>query len=455
MIMHHVSALLATETAIASGGVSTHAWWPILWAALISLVTIFDLVFLVYLVRQPTLDAALKWRITLVLLAILVAAFASLSSVMPETQKSLADVAGQRGQIAFSFAGTFAMWLVAYLILVKTLKTDLPQTRTHQQWVNEMEKSQRYRNYDDWLIRLGTCARVVERDDWAFINELLPKVFYRGPAAYDRLESPTVSTLFIYDGDKTVKIQRIYSERSDSGPVYLYDPTSPSNRDGDALSLLLFRRPADGRIDSIELGQRGRWVRRNGSIIDCLIVAEYTNDPVQEGDFVHIDVAKYIPLRNDPGGATVNLYILADRPIPDGGIQWWELKASADLTRTPLAVIFKRIESGVVSGSDEVIRSARRQLSTWLDALRMQHDTGMQICAEGDRAKTVGIVKRALSLADQYGLTNLTSGQRPIPGAYGLATTCDSVVVSLFHWDPTVQSGPPPASEPGQSSTPG
>ena len=318
-----LSTVLLSQIDPLGGGdlIGDELWWPAWWALMLTLFFVGAMAFLLYLVQRPDLDGIIKWRITLVLLAVLVASLCSLVGVMPKTQQAIADVTGKEGQVAFSFAGPFAMWVAAYTLLVRTLKTELPAKETPEEAAISAEKRLKYLGYDEWLAELGQCRDVVEQDDWAFISELLPKTFYHGPTAYPRLEKPTISTVFIYSGDTAIKLQRIQGNRG--AAAHIYDPSAASSVAGATTSFMLFR-DVSGNITRVAQGRRGAWVSAPDGIVDCLIVATYRNDNGIRGDFVHTDAAKYISRSPHPPNSPsiVNIYILSDRKINSQTMQF-------------------------------------------------------------------------------------------------------------------------------------
>lgn len=285
--------------------------------------------------------AILIFSVTVTVMVVLLGA-------LPETQKRVSEVAGSVGALTFNIAGPAAVWATVFLITTHVFgaKSDAPDDRRHLLVANEaLEPHYRmlgFEYYRSWFANLNAFRRVIEKCELHFIDDLLPKVFYHGPYGLLKPWKVVNSTLFIFREGRAVKFQRIQGSVRTHGDrrsrVYL--PHTPSTPGGQ-ISCMHFIRGENG-ITQTACHTHGDWKEAPLNKIDIMLVAVYENDELENGDYVYVDVSKYVDLER-MDDATVELAVVSDRPFEEYNV--WEVSASLASTEPPIPLMFRNLDS--------------------------------------------------------------------------------------------------------------
>lgn len=306
----------------------------------------FLLFFLVAKADAPT--SRFHQNLTFLIFSVTVTVMVVLLGALPETQKRVNEVAGSVGALTFNIAGPAAVWAAVFLITTHVFgaKSNAPADERNTLVPNEaLEPHYRMLGFDyyrTWYANLNAFRRVIEKSELHFIDDLLPKVFYHGPYGVLKPRDVVNSTLFIFSKGRAVKFQRIQgSVRTDGDKrsrVYL--PHTPSTPGGQ-ISCLHFIRGENG-INQTACHTHGDWKEAPLNKIDIMLVAVYENDELENGDYVYVDVSKYIDLER-MDNATVELAIVSDRFVEE--FNMWEVSASLASTERPVPLMFRNLDS--------------------------------------------------------------------------------------------------------------
>lgn len=285
--------------------------------------------------------AILIFSVTMTVMVVLLGA-------LPETQKRVNEVVGSVGALTVNIAGPAAVWAAVFLITshVFASKTcavsDEPYALVPNKALEQRDRMLGFDYYRTWYANLNAFRRVIEKSELHFIDDLLPKVFYHGP--YGLLKPCRVinSTLFVFSKGRAVKLQRIQGSVRTEGEkrsrVYL--PHTPSTPGGQ-ISCLHFIRGENG-ITQTACHTHGDWKEAPLNNIDILLVAVYENDELENGDYVYVDVSKYVDLER-MDDAVVELAVVSDRLIEEYNV--WEVSASLASTEKPVPLMFRNLHS--------------------------------------------------------------------------------------------------------------
>ncbi len=265
--------------------------------------------------------------------------------LLPKAQDTLANVTGKGlGRWTFNLGGAIAIWFIVSAVTSRYFGSD-PKV---QHWAaaltpnSDVEHDYRMRGFEyyrDWKESLGAFKRVIEKSERHFIEDLLPKVFYHGPFDLVKPEKVTIKTLFCFSKGRAVKFQRIQGvKRTDnkkSPRVYL---PQTSSTQGNPPSGLHFIRDEHGGHETAR-HSHGDWKQVPWPNIDILLVAVYEGDDIESGDYVYVDVSKYIDFERGDA-ATVEIAIVADKPVREFHV--WEVAASPATTERPIPLMFRQ-----------------------------------------------------------------------------------------------------------------
>lgn len=299
-----------------------------------------------FVARADAATGRFHQNLTILIFSVTVTVMVVLLGALPETQKRVNEVAGNIGALTFNIAGPAAVWAAVFLITAHVFgaKSNAPADERNTLVLNEaLERHYRMLGFDyyrAWYANLDAFRRVIEKSELHFIDDLLPKVFYHGPYGLLKPRKVINSTLFIFSKGRAVKFQRIQgyvrTEGDKRSRVYL--PHTPSTPAGQ-ISCLHFTRGENG-INQTACHTHGDWKEAPLNKIDIMLVAVYENDELENGDYVYVDVSKYIdPERRDD--ATVELAIVSDRPIEEFNV--WEVSASLASTERPVPLMFRNL----------------------------------------------------------------------------------------------------------------
>lgn len=171
-----------------------------------------------------------------------------------------------------------------------------------------------------------------------FIEEMLPKVFYTNYEVI-RPQGVHITTTFLYHESGIVKLQRVRGKFS-RRPASLFLAAAPSTPDGEVKSFCLDVSSGGGN-DKVEAFAHGQWRPNVVPVVDCTLVAIYTND-VTASDYIYVDTKKY--LSPDRGAfCKTRLAILSNRVFYEH--QNWEMSFSGDANNDPVVPLVFEVSS--------------------------------------------------------------------------------------------------------------
>lgn len=280
------------------------------------------------------------------------------------------QVSGRVGVITFTLAGPPAIWAMVFTITARVFNLPIRTVdrRSNSIWpdIRPHYKSLGWNYYRDWRAELNSYQRVIEKSESHFINDLLPKVFYHGPHDLLKPKGITNSTVFFFSRKGAVKFQRIQGEAcSENGRrSEIYLPQTPSTPDGRTTCLHFI-------LNGNRLAQTGRHAHGEWKVvpfkkIDILLVAVYENDELEDGDYVYVDVSKYVD-QSSLDCASLDLAIISDRRIEEYNV--WEVAAALVSYEKPVPLIFHNLDCQVNKRTAETVKTnlerAGRMLGGW------------------------------------------------------------------------------------------
>jgi hypothetical protein len=297
--------------------------------------------------RSNDSPSAFHQNIALVAFSIFVTAIVVLLGLVTLGTNPPASLQGRIGLITFNLAGPPAVWIVVFTVTARRFDLKSSANSNPGALIPGIDFERHYKllgfdYYRNWKPALNQFRQVIDDSELSFIEDLLPKVFYHGP--FDALKPEDVinTTLFVFSKGKAVKFQRIQGRVRTEGQrrsqVYLSQTSSTPN--GQIACLHFIR--SEERIRQTACHANGEWKVAPFDNIDIMLLAVYENDEVENGDYIYVDVSKYIDLaRMD--AATVEIAIAADRRIDEFCI--WEVSASLASTERPVPLMFRRLEN--------------------------------------------------------------------------------------------------------------
>lgn len=304
---------------------------------------------LFFFVAKPEASAShFHQKLAILIFSVTVTVTVVLLGALPETQKTVNEVVGSVGALTFNIAGPVAVWAAVFLITthVFALKTgaapDEPYTLVPNKTLERRDRMLGFDYYRTWYANLDAFRRVIEKSELHFIDDLLPKVFYHGPYGLLKPQRVVNSTLFVFSKGRAVKLQRIQGSVRTEGEkrsrVYLPHTLSTP---GGQISCLHFIRGENG-VTQTACHTHGDWKEAPLNNIDILLVAIYENDELENGDYVYVDVSKYVDLER-MDDAVVELAVISDRLIEEYNV--WEVSSSLASTEKPVPLMFRNLYS--------------------------------------------------------------------------------------------------------------
>ncbi|SRR5258706_11457385 len=300
------------------------------------------------------------------------------------------EFSGRIGFVTFTLAGPPAIWAMVFVITARvfgdpTLSASLGHNAiVVSQGIPGHYKILGWDYYRDWRAGLNSYQRVIEKSELHFIDDLLPKVFYHGRFDLLKPQGVTNTTLFFFSRKGAVKFQRIQAtariENGKRSEIYL--PQTSSTPEGRTTCLHFIR-------NEDRLAQTGRHIHGDWKVapfknIDILLVAVYENDQLDDGDYVYVDVSKYVD-RELMDNASLDLVIVSDRRIEEYNV--WEVAASLVSTEKPVPLMFRKVDSQVNKRNVAVVEKNLDQVVK----LFGDWDVVLDQAAKGLLGTTVGI----------------------------------------------------------------
>lgn len=256
------------------------------------------------------------------------------------------EVSGRIGFITFTLAGPPAIWVTVFMITARVFGDPALNANLDRsvQNIENHHKRLGWDYYRHWRAELNSYQRVIEESELHFIDDLLPKVFYHGRFDLLKPQRVTNTTLFFFSKKGAVKFQRIQGEaRIENGKrSEIYLPQTASTPQGRTTCLHFIRN--ENRLAQTGRHTHGDWKIAPFKNIDVLLVAVYENDDLEDGDYVYVDVSKYVDLEL-MDSASLNLVIVSDRHIEEYNV--WEVAASLVSTEKPVPLMFRALDSQV------------------------------------------------------------------------------------------------------------
>lgn len=268
---------------------------------------------------------------------------------LPTAQTAVAQVAGKIGVNlgTVNLGGTIAIWFIVFTITARYFRSDSKAHPSEPILMPNSDVEHDYRTrgfeyYRDWKLSLGTFNRVIEKSELHFIEDLLPKVFYHGSFDLVKPEKVTIKTLFCFSQGRAVKFQRIQGvKRTDTKKIpEVYLPQTSSAQGNQPFGLHFIR--DENEIYETARHSHGDWKPAPLPNIDILLISVYEGDDVESGDYVYVDVTKYIDLER-MDYATVEVAIVSDKQIREFNV--WEVSASPASMERPIPLVFRKADS--------------------------------------------------------------------------------------------------------------
>ncbi|MDX6385119.1 MAG: hypothetical protein QOK48_2692 [Blastocatellia bacterium] len=342
-----------------------------------------------FIARADDIVDPFHQNLTIGAFSIVVTALVVLLGLMPKTQEAVGHATGTIGIITFNIAGPPAIWLIVFLITAREFGSvaSMPAEQKGSGLNLAIEGHYRvlgFNYYRNWLAALSAFRSVVERSELHFIDDLLPKVFYHGPFGLIKPQNVISTTLFVYSKQKAVKFQRIRgSVRTEDGmrsQVYL---TQTASTQGGQVSCLHLIRSGDSLLQTARHAH-GEWKLAPVNTIDFLIIAVYDNDDIGVGDYIYVDITKYIDLEQ-MDDAKVELAIVCDKRIEEFNV--WEVSTSLVSTEKPVPLMFRNLQAQTESRTESEIEKNTDQISNMFDKWGLILDRAM----DGKPGQCVGV----------------------------------------------------------------
>lgn len=339
-------------------------------ALLIAIACVLVLLFY-FVARADNSPSPFHQNLAVGIFSIAVTTMVVLLGALPPTQDAVSKVAGKigigsEGVMTINVAGPAAIFIVILKITANVFRTKLAATAERAATapvLSDIFESYYRRlgfyNYRTWFPQLRSFQRVIESlSEPHFIDDLLPKVFYHGPHGILKPQGVTNTTLFVFSGRTAVKFQRIRGSVQTCGDrcSQVYLPHTPSTSGGEISSMHFIRGGAG--IKESAYHRHGEWIVPPTDDFDILLLAIYENDAVESGDYVYVDVSKYVDLES-MDEATVELAIVSDRPVEE--FKLWEVSASFVSTERPVPLMFKDLDKQA-NGRTVVFNRNMRQI---------------------------------------------------------------------------------------------
>lgn len=325
---------------------------------------------LYFITKADDAPSAFHQNLAIGIFSVVVTAMVVLLGLATFAKDNVSTASGKIGVITFNIAGPPAVWIVVFLITSRAFgaKQRVLADRPAPALTKTLEYHYRMLGFDyyrNWFASLNEFRRVIEKSELHFIDDLLPKVFYHGPFGLIKPTKVTNTTLFFFSHLGAVKFQRIQgmvrAEGDKRSQVYL--PHTSSTQSGH-ISCVHFVRGANG-IYQTAIHSHGEWKIPPLNTIDILMVAIYEDDELDAGDYVYVDVSKYVDLER-MDDATVELAIAADKTIDEFNV--WEVSTSLESTERPVPLMFKNLDNQyrrTQSAIEKNIEQVRKMFNGW------------------------------------------------------------------------------------------
>lgn len=302
--------------------------------------------------------------LTLAFISLVATALGVLLGAMPGVQRAVADLSGPWGALVINLSGPPAIWAILFFVLCKFSPGEDVADATWSGLIAQREAASGFDDYKTWVAHLDACRPLVKKDEMHFIADILPNVFYSGNDETRRPSKAQVDTVFVFRKDVAVKFQVI--ECSVEKPVNEIDvfcPGTASTVHGDIRSC--FFEDSDLGLVPHMLGGP-TWKSFQSKAVRGMLVAVYKNDVAGPGDYIYCDATKFIN-RARGQACQVSLTIVSDKKVATASC--YDVAASLDTGRTPVALIFRRKSRDHEVRKDEIAPRLEVLLSGFLRKL--------------------------------------------------------------------------------------
>lgn len=307
-----------------------------------------------------------------------------LSSVSSLLFAVKADFEGTIGFFSMTVGGPAALWIIV-MVVISHLPQSVPKEPSTIKVLSELssdvERSLDWIDYGTWRNeKIGHVENIIKKDEVHHLKKFLVTTYYEGDSP--KLTKAHISTLFIYNKKSVIKLQRISGEKTTS-TIALPFKAYPTKPEAVPTSFLLQN---SGTKDEVQLGTifsgenrtdtPTNWasVTSNGEL-DCLIIAYYHEDAYPEGDYLLVDVKKYLDTTHLKPAilgkfSQIDLGIISFHGEIDH-FNLWEMKNSLTTSSNKIPISF-RLKSSTPEGIGEATHQA---FKPWLETLSSFHQT--------------------------------------------------------------------------------
>lgn len=348
-------------------------------------------------------------------------AFSSISLLM--FSQAEVSIRGSIGAFTLTICGQAALWLVAFLIVqhfyppaqIHSGSDRLASLADLEALGAEVDSKDGWESYLQWKTHLKSLQDVVNKDEANPIEEWLNCVYYTGPVSgHSTLDNPTILTMFVYLPSTLTtnvlaftRITGVRLKNQDHAGLYFGAKSTLASAVGRANSVLLLKK--DNVLQEIYADgtdpKRKNWRDVSEDPIDCLIVKRYEEDIPEHGDWITVDVTKYL---GNGAAKEVFVGIISDRRVDDNTLALWMLRrpsisvCSSNMGCIPLC--FRRTKGAVLSD----VGALSEALSPWL-ALLDREVTTPTPTVHGEEANTAReFLNRCLAQIRKETITNCT-----------------------------------------------
>jgi hypothetical protein len=324
-----------------------------------------------------------------------------------------------RAQQPLAIIVAFLLVLLSHELFMRRFGSEIPRVRNQSgsaiAGLEEHERRHGFVYYRNWLGQLGEFGHAIERKGDAFIKELLFNVFCHGPFEIVMPENVTHSTVFLFSNAGAVKFQRIKGVKRSFGDrvsnVYL--PQTCSTALGETKGIH-FARYGKHIVDA-SLHEHGKWIdpkSDDAGNFDIMLLAVYKDDDPGIGDYVYVDIPKYIDLKQR-ARADVEIAMISHRELELFNV--WEVSASLDTTERPVPLLFRNINNPKQTArKSTTIKSNFKEVAKMLGGWDIQLDQALA----GDLGKTKETSKIEVQHLLQNALSILNDGDRTSGGSF-------------------------------------
>ncbi len=365
---------------------------PIFWlSAVVIVCALFSVIAVLFGVGgNAPLQSPIGYAITLSLLCF------ALSSISCLLFVAKAEIKATFGVFALTVGGPAAMW-VASLAMINYLYPPPAffKTETLIELLRDAELKHGWKTFPDWLQSLDLLTLDLEPEEASQIRQAMDSAFYLGDDG-KKASGVSAQVVFVYVGDKTVKLERITGQKSGSVEIYFTSHPTISGK----ISSVLLARDDTGITEAYPGGHRD-FQPISSDQLDCLIVTLYNESMLEHGDVLYVNLPKYLKQGAD---GTVDLAVLASSKFEKFRV--WEFRGFP----FPVAADIVPLEFRQISGlnSDSALPVVSK-LSPWFALIDRRISDGSQSgVVSGDMLQ---LLRNIADLIPQHRYQSLTDAK--------------------------------------------